>query len=221
MMEPNQTKITGGVYLVLDPAVEPSLLLSKLEAALKGSLQVVQIWNNWQIGSDKLLLISAISKLCIRYSVPLLINEDWTLLQQTADLDGVHFDTIPPDLDAIRANLVRPFITGITCSGDLDTVAWAHENHLDYISFCAMFPSPSAGSCAIVMPETVRKAQQMTDMPIFVSGGMNPENTSLLKQQIPFDGVAVISGVLSAENPERKVREYHEALQFKKITRCG
>lgn len=213
-MEYNQTKITGGVYLVLDPAVEQSVLLVKLEAALKGGLQVVQIWNHWPAGSDKLMLISAISRLCKMYSVPLLINEDWTLLQQTDDLDGVHFDGIPADLGAIRASAIRPFIAGITCSGDLDTVAWAHANQLDYISFCAMFPSLSAGTCNIVMPETVRTARGMTDMPIFISGGITPENTSLLKQQIPFDGVAVISGVLSAEDPEQKVREYHQALKI-------
>jgi thiamine-phosphate pyrophosphorylase len=211
-MKYNQTNIVGGVYLVLDPAIEPSQLLVKLEAALKGGLQVVQIWNNWQAGTDKLLLISAISQLCKIYSVPLLINEDWTLLQETADLDGVHFDTVPVDLEAIRASIARPFVAGITCSGDLDIVVWAQAHELDYISFCAMFPSPSAGTCDIVMPETVRKAGVMTKLPIFVSGGITPENTALLKQQIPFNGVAVISGVLSAEDPQQKVREYHNAL---------
>jgi thiamine-phosphate pyrophosphorylase len=207
-----KAKITGGVYLVLDPAVEQRVLLAKLETALKGSLQVVQIWNNWQVGSDKLLLISAISKMCKIYRVPLLINEEWELLQQTADLDGVHFDIIPHDLDAIRRSIARPFITGITCSGDLDTVAWAQAHQLDYISFCAMYPSPSAGTCNIVMPETVSKAREITAMPIFVSGGITPQNTSELKQQIPFDGIAVISGVLSADDPEQIVREYHLAL---------
>ena len=216
MMRPNQTQISGGVYLVLNPAMEQRLLLANLEAALKGSLQVVQIWNNWQEGNHKLLLISAISRLCKAYKVPLLINEDWTLLQQTADLDGVHFDNIPTDLNAIRVSVARPFITGITCSGDLDTVVWAQAHQLDYLSFCAMFPSPSAGTCNIVMPETVHKARKMTNMPIFVSGGITPENTRILKQQIPFDGVAVISGVLSAESPEQKVLEYHRALHIKR-----
>jgi thiamine-phosphate pyrophosphorylase len=213
-MGSDQIKITGGVYLVLDPAVEQSVLLTKLASALKGGLQVVQLWNNWPAGIDKLLLISAISQLCKPYKVPLLMNEDWMLLRQTDRIDGVHFDTIPADLDGIRATIARPFITGITCSGNLNTVAWAQENHLDYISFCSMFPSPSAGTCDIVLPETIRQARGMTDMPIFVSGGITPQNAIQLKQQIPFNGVAVISGILSAEDPEQKVREYHEPLKF-------
>lgn len=207
-----KTPITGGVYLVLDPAMQQDVLLNKLNAALQGGLQVLQLWNNWLPGTDKRLLIAEISKLCKPFNTPLLINEDWTLLQQTTDLVGVHFDKIPQDIEQIKDAVGRPFIIGITCSGNLDTVAWAHQNQLDYISFCSMFPSPSAGSCDIVMPETVRMARKITDMPIFVSGGITPENTRQLKYEIPFNGVAVISGVLSAEHPDRKVNLYHNAL---------
>ena len=77
---------------------------------------------------------------------------------------------------------------------------------------CAMFPSPSAGSCDIVMPQTVKQARGMTGMPIFVSGGITPENIQLLKKETPFDGVAVISGILSAAHPQQKVKEYKDAL---------
>lgn len=212
-----KTPITGGVYLVLDPAMQQDVLLNKLNAALQGGLQVLQLWNNWLPGADKLLLIAEISKLCKPFNVPLLINEDWTLLQQTNDLGGVHFDKTPQDIEQIKDAVGRPIIMGITCSGNLDTVAWAHQNQLDYISFCSMFPSPSAGSCDIVMPETVRMARKITDIPIFVSGGITPENTRQLKNEIPFNGVAVISGVLNAEHPDRKVKLYHNALGQKTL----
>jgi len=207
--------ISGGVYLVLDPAMRQELLLDKLKAALRGGVQVIQIWNNWLPGADKLLLIAEISKLCKPSGIPLLINEDWTLMQQIATIDGVHFDKIPGDFESIKAAIGRRFIAGITCSGNLDTVAWAHQQPLDYVSFCSMFPSASAGSCDIVMPDTVRQASEMTGLPIFVSGGITPENTRILKKQIPFNGVAVISGILSAEHPDQKVLQYHNALDFK------
>lgn len=212
MTTTHKTTISGGVYLVLNPAVEQNLLLTKLESALKGHLQAVQIWNNWLPASNKLLLIASISKLCKPYNVPLFINNDWMLLKQTQDIDGVHFDTIPALIDQVRTEIGRPFLCGITCSGNLDTVVWAEANQLDYISFCSMFPSSSAGTCEIVMPETVGQARTMTRMPIFIAGGITPENTQTLKQQIPFNGVAVISGILSADDPEQKVQEYQQAL---------
>src|SRR5215216_623447 len=147
----DKIKITGGVYLVVDPAMDRSLLLSKLAPALKAGIKAVQIWNNWLPEADKQACIAAVSGLCRAYQVPLLIDNDWELLIGSSHLDGVHFDTKPRNYAEIQKKLDRPFIAGITCSGDLDVVRWAEKNGLDYISFCAMFPSASAGSCAIVM----------------------------------------------------------------------
>lgn len=207
-------KITGGIYLVLDPARPLALILQKLEAALNGGIDVVQIWNNWNEATDKLTLIEAVGSLCRQYKVPLFINEEWQLLTQTLYLDGVHFDTIPENYNLIKEAVKRPFMAGITCSGDLSTVAWADENQLNYVSFCAMFPSPSAGSCSIVMPAVVKKAHESTSLPLFVSGGITPDNIIALKQKTPFDGVAVISGILSADDPEKQVRTYKDALSI-------
>jgi thiamine-phosphate pyrophosphorylase len=208
----NQKKITGGVYLVVDPAMDGSLLLSKLTSALEGKLEAVQLWNHWTPGDDKLECITAVGQLCRKHHVPLLIDSDWEMLLQSSYLDGVHLDSIPADYAMIKQKIRRPFIAGITCSGNLDVVQWADEQRLDYVSFCAMFPSPSAGSCDIVIPATVRQAKGITDLPLFVSGGITPDNIVVLRKQTPFDGVAVISGIMSAEDPLRKVKLYQNAL---------
>ena len=147
--------------------------------------------------------------------MPLLINQEWELLLQSTWLQGVHFDNIPGDFEHIKKTLNRSFLAGITCSGNLDTVVWANENKLDYISFCSMFPSPSAGHCDLVMPATVRQARGITDLPIFVAGGVTPQNVIKLKEEIPFNGVAVISGILSSANPQQKVKEYQAALMHR------
>lgn len=207
-------KITGGIYLVLDPAKPLSLLLQKLEAALNGGVSVVQIWNKWNDDTDKLTLIEAIGSLCRQYKIPLFINEEWQLLTETPYLDGVHFDAIPEGYKLIKEVINKPFMAGITCSGDLKVVSWANKNELDYVSFCAMFPSPSAGSCSIVMPAVVKKAYEITSLPLFVSGGITPQNIIALKEKTPFDGVAVISGILSADDPEKQVQTYKDALSI-------
>jgi thiamine-phosphate pyrophosphorylase len=205
--------IKGGVYLVIDPSMPKPMLLSKLASALKGGVQVVQIWNNWPTDADKTALVNAVAGLCKACHVTLLIDNDWELLLQCPDLDGVHFDTIPGDYADIKTRLGRPFLAGVTCSGDLDVVRWAHKNGLDYVSFCAMFPSPSAGSCDIVMPSTVKQARELTDRPLFVSGGITPENITDLQKLTSFDGVAVISGIMSADDPLLKVKQYQNALK--------
>lgn len=205
-------KITGGIYLVLDPVMNLDVLLAKLSAALTAGIQVVQIWNNWAPGADRLALVEIIGRLCQQFNIPVLINEDWKLLNQSDWLNGIHFDQIPSDFNSIKGAVGKPFLSGITCSSNLDDVIWADTHQLDYVSFCSMFPSPSAGTCDIVMPATVRQARALTRIPIFVSGGITPENLVTLKNDIEFDGVAVISGILSADRPEQKVKQYQDAL---------
>ncbi|AYL97983.1 thiamine phosphate synthase [Mucilaginibacter celer] len=205
-------KINGGVYLVLNPTIDEPILLAKLKSALSGGIKVVQIWNNWQPGADKRALIEKIAAICKPHQVPLLINQDWTLLRDVPALDGIHFDAVPASLLQIKDAVNRPFICGITCSGSLDTVAWAEDNKLDYVSFCSMFPSASAGSCDIVTPLTVTRARVLTPMPFFVAGGITPQNLIGLKKLTPFDGIAVISGIMSADNPEQQVKQFKAAL---------
>ncbi len=206
-------KINGGVYLVIDPSMRADELLTKLEEALKAGLAAVQIWNNGPVHTDKFELIACVGSLCRIHHTPLLIDNDWQLMLRSPELDGVHFDSIPPDLAEIQSKISRPFMAGITCSGDLDVIRWAHDQRLDYVSFCAMFPSSSASSCSIVMPEVVKQARQLTELPIFVSGGITPENIPPLRQRAPFDGVAVISGIMSSNDPRTTVKLYQNALK--------
>lgn len=201
----------SGVYLVLDPSMERATLLAKLKSALAGGVNVVQVWNNWPAHFDmpaKEELVCAI--LGVAAQVPVLINEEWRLLKNTA-LAGVHFDSPPADLQAIRQELNRHFICGITCSNNLEVIRWAEEHQADYVSFCSMFASGSVSSCDIVRPETVRQAREMTSIPFFLSGGITTENMNGW-QDLDFTGVAVISGILQAESPQKSASAYVNAL---------
>jgi thiamine-phosphate pyrophosphorylase len=208
--------INPGIYLVLNPAINKEELLEKLKQALQGGISMLQIWNNWPDGftlPQKQELIRSIVRIVRGYNVPVLINEEWQLLHQI-ELDGVHFDTKPDDFKQIKKVLKRKFIAGITCENNLDTIRWAEEQGLDYISFCSMFPSSSVQSCEIVRPETVKKAKEITDKPIFLSGGINHDNLNELNH-LEFEGIAVISGILNAVNPEKAARTYRNLLNKK------
>lgn len=206
-------EIKGGIYLVLDPSINQKELLEKLKQALDGGVDIIQIWNHWPESfsqSDKIGVIAEILEITQKYSIPVLINDDWKLLKET-DLDGVHFDEIPENFEEIQTEIQREFIAGLTCSNELEIIQWAADHSFDYISFCSMFPSRSVDSCEIVRPETVQKAREITDLPLFISGGITPKNLSEL-DDIDFQGVAVISGILSSDSPEKSVTEYQEVL---------
>ncbi|WP_417602138.1 thiamine phosphate synthase [Owenweeksia hongkongensis] len=202
-----------GIYLVIDPSMEEGKLLHKLESAIDGGIDILQIWSHWPkkaTHEDKVKLIDKITAIAAAKNVPVLINEEWQLLKET-NLDGVHFDLIPENWTEVRNTIPKEKIIGFTAGNNLERIRWANENEIDYLSFCAMFPSSSAISCEIVKPSTVLLARQITSLPLFLSGGINPENLQSLGL-LDFQGVAIISGIMSADNPAKKVKEYKTAL---------
>ncbi|RYM33069.1 thiamine phosphate synthase [Brumimicrobium glaciale] len=213
-MESNKnTKNIGGLYLVLDPSIEQVTLLTKLKSAIEGGVDILQIWNNWPNTFRKIAkinLINLVVDIAKQYNVPVLINEEWELVIET-ELSGIHFDIVPSSLELLKSEIDRELIIGVTCSNSLEIIEWAQENKLDYISFCSLFPSKSAGLCEIVTHETILKARRITRIPLFVSGGITSDNLLQL-QNLGISGVAVISGVLDSPSPKLASQKYIQTL---------
>lgn len=203
--------ITGGIYLVVDISMEWQYLSHQLEQALKSNkIAIIQIWNPTKITNKSSGNIDQIIMLSHGFNIPVLIHQDWQLLTRYP-LDGVHFDTIPPNYESIKTIVGRPFLAGITLSNNLEMLALAEKNNFDYISFCSVFPSASAGSCELVSRETLIAARKLTSLPVFVSGGITQDNLSRLPSQT-FDGIALVSGILKHPNPTESAEGYYEAL---------
>lgn len=205
--------IKSGIYLVVDPSMPEEILLSKLDQIKQEKIVAIQIWDNFAANQEVEALIVKISALTDQAHIPLLINNRWELAQ-ILPLQGVHFDEIPVNFSQIKNNIGRLIIMGLTCNNDLEQVRWAAENNMDYISFCSMYPSSTANSCALVDFETVIKAKEIFKKPIFLAGGINPKNVKEINK-LQCDGIAVVSGILSAENPVTSVQAYYKELKLK------
>ncbi len=205
-----------GLYLVVNPKQEQVQLLHALEKALSEGLAAVQIYNGWPANfsqAAKKALCRKIKNLCAKHNTPCLINNEWELLKEIP-LDGVHFDSIPQDWLLVRTEIDRPFFTGVTLSNDLSLLTDIEKYHIDYLSFCSMYPSASVGDCEIVNPENVKSTLSRVDVPVFLSGGLTPEN--LFKfQEMNISGIAVISGVMNAVDPSAAVQSYKKPLRKK------
>ena len=206
----NKKSIKAGIYLVVDPSMEELTLLRKLQISLEKGIAAVQIWDNFKNVTNVEGLVQKICTLCANHNTPVFINNRWEFLK-TMDLDGIHFDEIPTQLEEIKKEINNEVLIGLTCGNNLDHVKWAADNQLDYISFCSMFPSPSAIDCEIVSQETVKKAAQIFDKPLFLAGGIAPENINQL-DGLNYHGVAVISGIMNAAHPDEAINEYRKKL---------
>ena len=208
-MKENNYTIKGGLYLVVDPSMPLQTLLTKLESALQGGVDIVQVWNYWQPDTDKINIINTIASLAHSYTVPVIINEEVELFKAT-DTDGIHFDTIPGNFPALKSSLSKSCIIGITCGNDFDKIEWAIEQQLDYISFCSVFPSSSVNTCDLVSKEVMIKARAATQMPIFLSGGINTHNMEQLSDT-GFNGIAVVSGIMAADDTAQASLDFKHA----------
>lgn len=201
-----------GIYLVVDPSMEEKILLERLQQALQERIIALQIWDNFNTEEEILLLINKICELCHSCEVPVFINNRWELMTDAA-LDGVHFDEIPEDIDKIRGKFRKQFLSGLTCNNDLKCLEWAEKHQFDYISFCSIFPSITSNSCELVDFDTIREAKERSSLPIFLAGGISPENIEKLND-LKYDGVAVVSGIMNSENPGEAVQNYMKKLNF-------
>lgn len=206
--------IRNGIYLVIDPSIDRNTLLSKLQQAISEKIVAVQIWDNFKAGCNSKELIKEISTLCQPQNIPVLINNKWSLLLDT-ELDGVHFDTIPGNFNQLKEYLGKEMIVGITCGNDLSVVKWADKNGLDYVSFCSMFPSTTANSCELVTFDTIKEARKITSLPVFLAGGIKPENIHLLNK-LSYSGIAVVSGIMNASKPAEALNMYYEKINSSK-----
>ncbi|MFC1561480.1 thiamine phosphate synthase [candidate division KSB1 bacterium] len=204
-------KISGGLYLVIDPSPGAEEVLPRVEAALQGGASTLQIWNNWNKDQDSRSFIDKVCMLAQKYTIPVLINEDYDLLKETG-LHGIHFDEPRMTPGEVRALTGRPILYGLTCGNDMQRIRWAVDENADYISFCAMYPSLSVSSCDIVSLESVRQARTMCDFPIFASGGITPENAVPVLEN-GADGIAVISGILKSEDPKASAQRYVQVIE--------
>ncbi|MGN6603368.1 MAG: thiamine phosphate synthase [Ginsengibacter sp.] len=204
-------RIQNGIYLIVDPSMNRYTLLSKLKELIHEEIAAVQIWDNFNPSENIIEFIEEILCICHPENIPVLINNRWELLKETS-LDGVHFDAIPNNISELKKEAGRKIFTGITCSNDLSIVAWANENGLDYISFCSMFPSTTANSCELVTFNTIKEAKKITPLPIFLAGGIKPENIDML-QELNYSGIAVVSGIMKSDQPIEALKKYRQKIK--------
>ncbi|EPR70833.1 thiamine phosphate synthase [Cyclobacterium qasimii] len=203
-----------GIYLVIDPSDKPEeILFPTLEKLFTFPLSAVQIWDHFGEGQDAVAFTSKVVELAAAYDFPILVNNRWDLLK-VKEVDGIHLDSIPSDLSSINAFLDKKHLIGLTVNNDLELIRQAANLGFDYVSFCSVFPTNTTQHCDLVSFDVIREAGKITDMPLFLAGGIKTENLPEL-QTLPHSGIALISGVMQNQDPVSALQNYFNSLQSK------
>lgn len=186
-------------------------LFDIVQKSLRGGVDILQLWAPSHDRSGILKLAEALMDLAKQYKVPLIVNKDIKLAKEVG-AHGVHLDEYDVTPTKVREELGEQSIVGYTLGNDLDKLRWAENAGADYISFCAIFPTSSVTQCEIVPINSVKLAKSITKLPVFASGGINLNNAHLVLEA-GADGIAVISAILKARDPEQTARSFKEIIR--------
>jgi thiamine-phosphate pyrophosphorylase len=194
----------AGLYLVADLTLPEEKLVKAVRGAIKGGVQIMQIWRVTKGDTETALkTCEQLRSTTSAAGIPLIVNNEVELARRIG-ADGVHFD----DLSVRARNVLGAnAIVGYTCGNDQAGVRKAEEMGADYVSFCAVFPSPSVVACEIVPFEVIRQTKRNVSIPVFASGGIVIDNAHLV-METGADGLAIASSILVAEDPEASAKAF-------------
>jgi thiamine-phosphate pyrophosphorylase len=193
-----------GLYAVTPDETDTDVLLSKVEAALQGGINVLQYRN--KNASHKLLTqqARAILPLCRQYNVPLIIN-DSVKLCLTLDADGVHIGADDGNLVEIRTRLGADKILGASCYNRFDLALSAQQAGANYVAFGACFASSTKPNAPVAGLDLFKLAQAQLKIPAIAIGGITLENASLAIET-GANSIAVINAIFNADFNARDVK---------------
>ena len=122
----------------------------------------------------KLIIGRKIKKICKKFKVKFLINDD-VLLTKKLNVDGCHLGQ--KDMNIFKARkLIRNKIIGITCHNSIKLAKMAIKNKADYLALGAFNSSKTKNVKYKASINLLRKARKITKTPIVAIGGINLDN---------------------------------------------
>jgi thiamine-phosphate pyrophosphorylase len=178
-------------------------VINEVIAAIRGGAVIVQYRD--KNPADALFLATELVKVCRRYNVPLIINDD-VELAGSAGADGVHIGKEDGAIAQARKHLGKSAVIGVSCYDSVERALDAQGQGASYVAFGRFFPSSSKPLAASARIETLQQAKLALNIPIVAIGGILPENGAQLLAA-GADLLAVIGGLFDNE-PEQSALAY-------------
>jgi len=194
------------LYVILDRAAARGRdLLTILDATLAGGCRVVQLREKEWPSGRLLPVAERLRDRCRQVGATFIVNDRVDLALAVA-ADGVHLgqDDLPPHV--ARPLLRHGMILGLS-THSVEQARAARAAGADYVAVGSMFPTSSKPEFHLVGPELVGKLRGEINVPLIGIGGITHDNVAQVIRA-GADGVAVISAVCAAADPEAATRRF-------------
>jgi thiamine-phosphate pyrophosphorylase len=163
------------VYLISPNKIKEESFYTNLTIVLRsGKVSFFQLRLKKETNSNKLIIGRKIKRICKKYKVKFLINDD-PLLAKKLDADGCHLGQKDLDLKKAR-KILKNKIIGITCHNSINLAKNAIEDGADYLAFGAFYVSKTKTVKHKASLTILKSVKKITSLPIVVIGGIKLNN---------------------------------------------
>jgi thiamine-phosphate pyrophosphorylase len=204
--------IDYSLYLVTDRGLARGRsTLEIVTAAVNGGATVVQLREKACSTLEFLQQALSIKALLKTRHIPLIINDRVDVAQAVA-ADGVHLGQTDMPLEMAKAILGDTMIIGISAESLADAIA-AEKGGADYLGVSPIYATPTKTDTASALGlEGLREIRRAVRLPLVGIGGLNRDNAAEVIRN-GADGVAVVSAIVSADDPEVAARELKQVIR--------
>lgn len=177
--------------------------LTDLESALKGGITCFQLREKHLPFEEFLAEAKEVKKLCAKYSVPLIINDNIEIALSSG-ADGVHVGQ--DDMNIVEARKIAgdKLVIGVSAH-NVEEALLAEKNGADYLGSGAVFGSRTKSNVHTLPLETLKNICASVKIPVVAIGGINKDNILQLSGS-GIDGVALVSAIFGATDIESECR---------------
>jgi len=205
-------KVNYALMFVTDDSIkDDNTFFAILEAALQGGATIIQLREKTL---DTLSFYNRAlrgKELCSNYGIPLIIN-DRLDIALAIDADGVHIGQADMPYDVARRLMGNSKIIGLSVSSTEQAVQFDAQA-ADYIGISPIF-STNTKTTDLARPLGIaglKAIRELYGKPIVCIGGINKNNTQEIIEN-GADGIAVVSAISKAANPEAATKELKEII---------
>jgi thiamine-phosphate pyrophosphorylase len=199
------------LILITDRNLCKQSFLNTIKLALMGGVKTIQLREKGLSTHELYSLASELRKTTRYFHANLIIN-DRVDIAMSVEADGVHLGWQSLPFHVTRKLLGFERLIGISTHNRQEALQ-AQDYGADYITFGPVFDTPSkAGLLKPMGPEEIQYLKTAVEIPVIALGGIRENNVKDVLVN-GADGIAVISSIMHAINPEDAAR-----CLYKKIT---
>ena len=162
------------LYLISPNKVLKTFYRDLIEVFRSNKISFFQLRLKKTSFKKKLRIAKKIKKICQKFKVKLLINDDPSLAKRI-DADGCHLGQKDMKINNAR-KLLNNKIIGITCHNSIKLAKLAIKNNADYIAFGAFNSSKTKKVKYKANISLIKKIKKSSNIPIVAIGGIDNLN---------------------------------------------